>query len=253
MGKIAHLNKKVVLTIAGFDSRSGGGMVTDALMFSKVGVFPLCVHTATVVVDDKTFKISPCSAQLVAAQFEALAEVNFAAIKIGFIPNNEILDLVVDFVAQRPNIPLIVDPVLSFKEGEEGWVEDVDFVPKLIKLMKNANYITPNRTEWEYLQKFTDVLRGSTIVVKDIDPTSQNAHDLVLIYGQKKPLSLVKPRVKTSTNNGAGCALSAAICALAALYPRFEPHEVVSKAKNLVWNAISVGFQFKKGGSVHPV
>ena len=56
-----------ILTIAGSDSLSGGGIQADLATFSEYGYFGLAVTTAIVTVTTKDFQVFPIAPHIIAA------------------------------------------------------------------------------------------------------------------------------------------------------------------------------------------
>jgi hydroxymethylpyrimidine kinase/phosphomethylpyrimidine kinase len=115
--------KKVAkaLTIAGSDSGGGEGIQADLKTFAALGVYGSSVVTA--VTAQNTQRVSAVHvvpALIVAAQVKAvLSDIGADAIKTGMLANAEIIQAVTKSLQEFPNIPLVVDPVMVAKSGDD--------------------------------------------------------------------------------------------------------------------------------------
>lgn len=121
---------KKLLTIAGSDSLSGGGIQADLATFNEFGYFGLSVITSIVTVTNDNFKIYPTDLKIIQAQLDStLALDDIAAIKVGLLPTVDIIDLVAEYL-KKVDVPVIVDPVMVFKETDST---NTDFLVQEIK------------------------------------------------------------------------------------------------------------------------
>lgn len=83
---------KKLLTIAGSDSLSGGGIQADLATFNEFGYFGLSVITSIVTVTNDNFKIYPTDLKIIQAQLDStLALDDIAAIKVALLPTVDII------------------------------------------------------------------------------------------------------------------------------------------------------------------
>ncbi len=109
---------KVVLSIAGSDSSGGAGIQADIKTFEAFGVFGATVVTVLTAQNTKGVtaisEVEPC---FVNEQLQAVKDdFDIAAIKIGMLYSNEIIDVVREFIKDL-NIPIVFDPVFISKAG----------------------------------------------------------------------------------------------------------------------------------------
>ena len=242
-----------ILTIAGSDTLAGGGLQADLATFSDYGYFGLSVTTSIVTVTPEAFQIFPMTTAVIAAQLEsALALDDIVAIKVGLLPTPEIIRLVAQYL-RTVKVPVIVDPVMVFKETTQ--VETKDMVACLIEqLLPLATVVTPNLREAEILadqairtrddmvraaQKIVAqgaqavLLKGGTLLAGD------EAVD-VLYAGQTATfLTQAKIPAAKMSHNGAGCTLSASLAAN--LGRSVEILAAAQDAKEFVWYGIKYG------------
>ncbi|MDR3241959.1 MAG: bifunctional hydroxymethylpyrimidine kinase/phosphomethylpyrimidine kinase [Lactobacillaceae bacterium] len=245
---------KIILTIAGSDILSGGGIQADLATFTEYGLFGLSVITSIVTVKADTFTITLIDLDLVAAQLASIEEnYQLSAIKIGLVPSVEMIKLVGTFVQRvGQNIPVVVDPVMVFKENGSVPIQELVDAFKS-DLLPFATVTTPNLTE-------TKMLAGGIEIANEVD--LQVAAQNILDSGAKAVVAkggtrlnkktaidvlvakdVVKvfqaPIVNAKFNNGAGCTFSSAIASQLALGQEIET--AVQNAKDFVFQGIKHG------------
>ena len=253
-----------ILTIGGSDSLSGGGIQADLSTFSEYGFFGLSVITSIVTVTPTEFNIFPVDEHILITQLDSIATVDdLVAIKIGLLPNVSTVKLVANFIRLYPNIPIIVDPVMVFKENNA--VNTKHMVEAICEyLLPLATIVTPNIAE-------TEVIVGKTINTREnmIDAAKKiyqyGAKNIIIKGGKRLPgkkavdilfngktVTVFKEdKILTSIplNNGAGCTFSAS---LATCYIKSSGKIVEStkQAKKFVWQGIKHGVTIGKGYNV---
>ena len=114
------------LTIGGSDTWGGGGIQTDLRTFEQLDVFGLSVLTCLAVEAADDFVIRPLPVALVEEQLQTI-ERNFelAGVKIGLLADLETVSLVQDFCQRNQGrFPIILDPVMAFKETKDALQRD---------------------------------------------------------------------------------------------------------------------------------
>lgn len=109
-----------VLVFAASDPSCGAGIQADILTLASLGCHPLTVMTALTVQDTLGIEsVYPVDAEVVEAQARALLEdMPVAAFKVGALGSVENVIAVARIVADYPDIPLVVDPVLASGRGD---------------------------------------------------------------------------------------------------------------------------------------
>jgi hydroxymethylpyrimidine/phosphomethylpyrimidine kinase len=149
------MKRPSVLIFAGSDPSGGAGLQADNQAIVALGAHPLTVVTALTVQDnDRVFNVHPVPAELVLQQAHALiAKIDIAAIKIGIIGNRANADAIVEILQlmkrHRPDIPVVLDPVLASGHGDTLSVDDP--VRAMMPLLSLATIVTPNLPEAEAL------------------------------------------------------------------------------------------------------
>ncbi|WP_293760828.1 bifunctional hydroxymethylpyrimidine kinase/phosphomethylpyrimidine kinase [uncultured Aquitalea sp.] len=137
-----------VLTIAGSDPSGGAGVQADILTLASLGCHPLSVITAitvqdTVGVDD--FLVMESDWVSDQARF-LMEDIPVAAFKIGMLGSVENVAVVAQLIADYPDIPVVLDPVLRSGGGHE--LADDDLIAAMRDmLVPQVSIITPNSME----------------------------------------------------------------------------------------------------------
>ena len=247
---------KKALTIAASDSSCGAGIQVDLAVFRELGVYGLCAVTNITAQDSggvrKVAKVAP---RIISAQIDAAArDFGVDACKIGMLYSPQTVDLVAERIKRREIRNVVLDPVISAKNGE------VLLTGPAIKRMKRwlipvAALITPNYAE-------ASTLTG--IEVTDLDSARQAAKALVdkgaraaLVKGghsQDEPIDVLfdgadfhefAGKRLDKNMHGTGCVLSAAIAARLALGD--DVISAVAFAKDYVSKAIERSARLGKG------
>ena len=138
----------IVLTFAATDPSGGAGLQADILTIASMGCHPLSIVTAITVQDTSGVDdVQPVDADMVADQARAVLEdMPVAAFKIGLLGSVENIAAIAEVISDYPDIPLILDPVLSSGRGDELANEDmVDALREL--LLPQTTILTPNSME----------------------------------------------------------------------------------------------------------
>ena len=247
--------EKVVLTIGGSDSWAGGGVATDIKTLEQHGVFGVMALTCIAVADRiDDFTIRPLDSRLLEEQLVTISDsYELSAIKIGLLGTEELVEVVSRFL-DKQTCPIVLDPVLAFKETDERYNER--YTQAISKLCQKATMITPNLAE-------ANMLSGSEVHsvedVKDVASTLYsilkvpvvikggtrlNTHNAVdVFYDGMEWYILQAEKLDKQTVNGAGCSFSSAIAAN--LARGFSLYEAVSRAKEFVHHSIEQGYTLK--------
>lgn len=137
-----------VLVFAGTDPTGGAGLQADLLTLSSLGCHALCVVTAVTVQDTVGVEdYLPIDAEWIADQARGVLEdIPVAAIKIGMLGSAEAVAAVAEVVADYPDIPLILDPVLTSGRGDALANEDMVRALRDL-LLPQTTLVTPNSLE----------------------------------------------------------------------------------------------------------
>ncbi len=217
---------RVALTIAGSDSGGGAGIQADLHTFAAHGLHGTSAITAVTAQNSVAVTSwSVLAPELVVAQIEAVAtDMPVAATKTGMLATAAIITAVADAAARLPFGPLVVDPVMVAKSGDR-LVDASAQRAYLERLVPRAALLTPNLHEaasmlGRELRDADDMRRAArdllglgaaAVLVKGGALASAEALDV--FCDRRGVVELREPRIDTRNVHGAGCTLSAAICA----------------------------------------
>lgn len=248
---------KTILTIAGSDTLAGGGLQSDLKAFDEYGIFGLTAITCLAVVRDGNFFIHDVPLEVLSEQLNTIQEnYELAGIKLGLIHDPAAIPLIKRFL-QSFKGPIVLDPVLAFKETDE--TSNNDYKLALIhELFPLATLVTPNLAEAELLsgQTITDLAEmkaaakkiyqfGPKVVVIKGGDRLAGATAFDLFYDGQRFEVLAKPKLAKRTINGAGCTLASAITANLVLGAELFP--AIEKSKAFVYQGIKNGVSLKNG------
>jgi hydroxymethylpyrimidine/phosphomethylpyrimidine kinase len=246
----------IVMTFAATDPSGGAGMQADLLTIASMGCHPLSVVTAITVQDSSGVDdVMPIDADWVNDQARTVLEdMPVAAFKIGLLGSVENISAIAEIIADYPDVPLVLDPVLSSGRGDELANEDmVDALREL--LLPQTTILTPNSLEARRLIQDEEndednpnlgecarriIQLGSEYVL--ITGTHENTPKVInTLYGERGVLrSDSWPRL-AGIYHGSGCTLASAIAAL--LANGLPVEEAVREAQEYTWEALKYGFR----------
>jgi len=229
-----------VLAIGGSDSGGGAGIQADIKTVTALGGYVASAITAVTVQDTLgVHGVHPIPPDVVAAQIRAvLADIGADAIKTGMLVEADVAWAVVEALADWPDIPLVVDPVMLAKGGAR-LISEAAREP-LRRLMARAALVTPNGPEAEALTGLaiatTDDLRAAgealltsgvrAVLMKGGHVAGESVIDLLMTPDGETILE--GPRLATPHTHGTGCTLASA-CA-AGLAQGFSLNDAVTRA-----------------------
>ncbi len=148
----------IVLVFAGTDPTGGAGLQADILTLASLGCHPISVVTAVTVQDTVgVYDFLPMEAEWIVDQARSVLEdMPVAAIKIGMIGSVEAVAAIAEVVSDYPDIPLVLDPVLSSGRGDP--LANEELVSALMDLLlPQTTVLTPNSIEARRLaEDFSD-------------------------------------------------------------------------------------------------
>ena len=255
-------NPKKMVTIAGSDILAGGGIQADLATFNEYGYFGLSVITSIVTVTKDDFTIHPVPLDVLDAQLQSIFALDeIAGVKVGLLPTVGHVHMVADYLRRyATNMPVIIDPVMAFKETDD--VDVVELVAAFQKdLLPLASMTTPNLVEGELLAgikikdkadlaQAAEIIRGfgaDAVVVKGGARLAGNEATDVVTTGAE-PTFLGSQKLDSAFNNGAGCTFASAIASQLATGK--TPVDAVKDAKDFVYWGIKNGVALNDDFSV---
>jgi len=247
-----HLS--TVLVLAGHDPTGGAGLVADSESVAACGGWALTVPTVLTVQNCRDVSaMSPVAASDIIAMAAALDGFEVAAIKIGLLPNVDVLDAVVDIIKRRPGVPVVLDPVLSAGGGSDlSTAELIDAMRS--RLLAHVDILTPNRQELARLAgaEFSgDTERAVQLMSLGcqallVTGTDQPAHR---VPSERVEHTLHAPDLSRQWSwprlaghfHGSGCTLASAVAARLAAGETLVT--ACEQAQTFTWQALSRGWQ----------
>ncbi|MBI1174210.1 MAG: bifunctional hydroxymethylpyrimidine kinase/phosphomethylpyrimidine kinase [Sideroxydans sp.] len=246
----------IVLTFAATDPSSGAGMQADILTIASMGCHPLSVVTAITVQDTSGVDdLLPIDSEWVADQARAVLEdMPVNAFKIGLLGSVENIAVIAEIISDYPDIPLVLDPVLTSGRGDELANEDMaDALREL--LLPQTTILTPNSIEARRLVHDEDNDEDNPDLAECAKRILQMGCEYVLVTGTHEHTPKVAntlynehglvrsdewPRL-AGIYHGSGCTLASAIAAL--LANGLPMAEAVKEAQEFTWQALQYGFR----------
>src|SRR2546427_5700879 len=138
----------IVLTFAGSDPTGGAGLQADLLTLASMGCHPLSVVTALTVQDTHGVEsVDAVDSARVRAQAERLlADMRVAAFKLGVLGSTANIEVIARILADYPDVPVVLDPVLASARGEALASEHMLQALREL-LVPQATIVTPNSIE----------------------------------------------------------------------------------------------------------
>lgn len=223
----------VCLTIAGSDPSGGAGIQGDLKTFAAHGVYGMAVISALTA--QNTTQVSDVvglAPQFITAQLSRIFEdipTNF--VKTGMLLNAETIEAVTNFFANRPEVHLIVDPVMISSSGAPLIANEAIATYK--SLCELATLVTPNNRETQHLTgikvtSIDDAISASlelqksgirSVLIKGGDAEFRESPDLLfdVLNDQGTIHVFERPLVGARNSHGTGCAMAASICCYLAL------------------------------------
>jgi hydroxymethylpyrimidine/phosphomethylpyrimidine kinase len=138
----------VVLSIAGFDPSSGAGVTADIKTIAAHGCYGVaCITALTVQSTSAVRRVEAVDPNLIAETLAELAgDLEIAAVHIGMLGSEKVVEVVADFLAIRKLPNIVLDPILKSSSGAE-LLDAAGARLLLEKLLPLATILTPNVDE----------------------------------------------------------------------------------------------------------
>ncbi len=245
----------IVLVFAATDPTGGAGLQADILTLASMGCHPLSVVTAITVQDttgvDQMLALD--SEWVVEQARNVLEDMPVAAFKIGVLGSVEIITAVAEVVADYPDVPLILDPVLASGRGDELATDEmVEAMRDLI--IPQTTLITPNSIEARRLAtaddeaEFPDLPECARRLIELgceyvlITGTHENTPQVLnVLYGSEGVVRSDAWERLPGSFHGTGCTLAAAIAAT--LANGLSIPEAIRDAQEFTWQSLKAAFR----------
>lgn len=256
----------IVLSFAASDPTGGAGVQADLLTLAANGCHPLSVLTALTVQDTAGVDaVLPVAADWVDRQARTLlADLPVAAFKIGLIGSADNVAAIAGILADYPDIPVVLDPVLASGRGDE-LANAAAIVALRQRLLPRVSVLTPNSLEARRLLADDDGFQsvhgdGGEPALADcaarlialgcrtvlVTGTHENTEQVVnTLYGAEGCLCRDVWDRLPGEYHGSGCTLASAIAA--GLAHGLPLAEAVRAGQDYTWRALAAGFRAGKG------
>lgn len=230
-----------MLVLSGLDPSGGAGIQADIQAITSLGGHPLPVVTCLTVQDtNNVYGAEAISPEIIRQQLECLAnDIPLHAVKTGAMGNAAVVNVLMDFLESRPDLPLIVDPVIKAAGG--GDLADDELVSAMkSSLFARAEMITPNGEELLQLGDCdSESLAAEKLLsagCKSVLATGGHGtgpHIINTLYSAgHKPMNWELERIGANEYHGTGCTLAAAISA--GIASGLSARAAISQAQNYV-------------------
>jgi len=246
----------IVMVFSASDPTGGAGLQADILTLSSMGCHPVSVVTALTVQDTLGVEdILPIEAEWISDQARCILEdMPVAVFKVGLIGSVEAMAAIAEVVADYPDIPLILDPVLASGRGDD-LVDDDMLSAMLEMLIPQCTLITPNSVEAMRLAMHGRDDDETPTLAQCAEYFIELGCEYVLITGTHENTPQVENVLYDETGvvrsdswqrlpgsyHGSGCTLASALAATIAHGLDFA--EAVKEAQEFTWQALSAGFR----------
>lgn len=249
------------MTFAATDPSSGAGLQADILALASIGCHPLSVVTAITVQDTVGVdSVMAFDADWIDDQARTILEdVQVSAFKLGMLGSVENIAVIAEIMADYPDIPLLIDPILSSGRGDE--LANEEMMEAMTELLfPQATLITPNSLEARRLAfvNAEDEIQNSSLN-ECAQRLLQMGTEYVLITGtHERSIEVVNSLyggVDNTTGlikayhwerllgsyHGSGCTLTSAIAACLAHGLSME--EAIQEAQEYTWQTLKNAFR----------
>ena len=245
-----------VLTLAGSDPSGGAGIQADILTLASLGCHPLSVITAitvqdTVGVDD--FMVLDSDLVNDQARF-LLEDIPVLVFKIGMLGSVENVAVVAQLIADYPDVPVVLDPVLRSGGGHE--LADDDLIAAMRDLLiPQVSIITPNSMEARRLA-MNDPDEDEELSLDEaakrllalgcphvlITGTHENTKEVInSLYSPNGVVRADRWERLPGSYHGSGCTLASAIAGMLATGLMLP--EAVREAQEYTYQSLVAGFR----------
>jgi hydroxymethylpyrimidine/phosphomethylpyrimidine kinase len=255
----------VVLTIAGFDPSSGAGVTADIKTIAAHGCYGVACITALTVQSTLGVRRVQASEPTMVQDtlLELAADVEIGAVHIGMLGSGKVAAVVAEFLANRRQLRVVLDPVLRSSSGA-ALLDAAGQRVMREQMIPLVAVVTPNVDEAEVLTGVPvtnpDEMREAASRLHEMGARAavitgghlEKAIDLLSFQSDRGVQQEIfkSERQRSNSTHGTGCAFATAMACHLAL-DRGLP-EAVLLAKAYVSAAISRAHPLGKGvGPVH--
>ncbi len=216
--------RPIVLSIAGFDTSGGAGILADIKTFECIEVYGVTVITAPTVQSHSEFvKMHWRNINHIVEEIDFLIHsysISFA--KIGIIREIDMLEEITR-VLKKQKIKIIWDTVL--KSSTSKIIFNRQQIPVIKSHLKNTFCITPNFNEALHISNKSNLLEAGTylsqftnVIIKGGHNNDEIGTDYLFLQNSNEPIPIPPQSGLTIyPKHGSGCVFSSALTAYLAL------------------------------------
>ncbi|MDG2253266.1 MAG: hydroxymethylpyrimidine/phosphomethylpyrimidine kinase [Methylophilaceae bacterium] len=245
-----------VMSFSATDPSGGAGLQADVLTLASLGCHPLSVTTGITVQDTRGVdSLMALGSEWINDQARSILEdMDVAVFKCGVLGSVENITVVAEIVADYPDIPLIIDPILSSGRGDD--LSNADMLLAMTELLfPQSLLITPNSFEARRIviqddEEFSDIdieecanrLRVMGCKNSLITGTHEKTDSVINILHDHlcKSTPFYWDRLP-GDYHGSGCTLTSAIAGYYAQGLSLEM--AVEKAQKFTWQTLKNAFK----------
>jgi hydroxymethylpyrimidine/phosphomethylpyrimidine kinase len=246
----------IVLSFAATDPSGGAGLQADILTLSSMGCHALSVVTAVTVQDTiGVHGLFPLDAEWVADQARSVLEdMPVTVFKIGLLGSVEVIAAIAEVVSDYPEVPLVLDPVLTSGRGDELASEEVLGAMREL-LVPQTTLITPNSLEARRiaidesddnddpsLEECARRILGLGCEYVLVTGTHENTPQVInTLYSHEGVVRSDTWQRLPGSYHGSGCTLASAIAATIA--NGLPISEAVRDAQEYTWQTLNLAYR----------
>jgi hydroxymethylpyrimidine/phosphomethylpyrimidine kinase len=250
------LSPPIVLSFAASDPSGGAGIQADLMTLSAMGCHALSVITALTVQDTVGVdSVLAIDSDWVEDQARALLEdMHISAFKIGLLGSVENIAVIAEILADYPDVPLVLDPVLASGRGDA--FADEEMISALRELLlPQTTVLTPNSIEARRLSNENEDCEEALPLIECAHRLLGFGCEYVLVTGTHETTTQVLNSLYDGEGlvrcdawdrlpgsyHGSGCTLASAIAA--SLARGLPVPDAVFDAQDYTWQALAAGFR----------
>ncbi len=244
----------VVMAFSGIDATGGAGIQADIESLASMGCHAAPIVTALTVQDTRNVQsyVAVDASQLIAQARAVLEDIPVRAFKIGMLGSVANAEAIHSILADYPNMPVVVDPVLV--AGGGGPLSSADETAALINLiLPLTTVLTPNTAEAMALAPEADTIDAAAQRILDQGPefvlvtgTDQATRQVEnRLFGNRRLLETYTWDRLHASFHGSGCTLASAIAGL--LAQGMEPYTALFEAQEYTWETLKHGYRLGMG------
>jgi len=246
-----------VMTFSATDPSSGAGLQADMLTLASIGCHPLSVVTGVTVQDTVGVEgVMALDADWINDQARTILEdVQVSAFKLGLLGSVENIAVIAEIMADYPDVPLLIDPILTSGRGDDLTNEEMQaamcellfpqatlITPNSIEARRLAFYDEGDEVKYTSLEESAQRLLGMGAEYVMITGTHERSADVVnSLYGAEGLIKEYHWERLTGSYHGSGCTLTSAIAACMAHGLTVE--EALQEAQEYTWQTLKNAFR----------